>query len=168
MLAFWNGKILARKTRIKDQAISHCLLCSKLKDTLKAFNDFKNKQQKWMKKYFLMCKSIYILKVYSIHYTLRLNTNVSFGQNRRYKKSLFFLLQAPTHHSFTFNLRFLYDLKHKVSFSKTYSKLYSRTKYDDKKNKPSFILKNAKIDSIVMFPQQTLLPETCMSKHRVE
>ena len=66
-----------------------------------------------------MCKSIYILKVYSIHYTLRLNTNVSFGQNRRYKKSLFFLLQAPTHHSFTFNLRFLYELKHKVPLSKT-------------------------------------------------
>ena len=78
------------------------------------------------------------------------------------------LLQAPTHHSFTFNLRFLYDLKHKVRFSKTYSKSYSRTKFDDKKNKPSFILKNAKIDSIVMFPQQTLLPETCMSKRRVE
>ena len=79
-----------------------------------------------------------------------------------------FLLQAPTHHSFTFNLRFLYDLKHKVRFSKTYSKSYSRTKYDNKKNKPSFILKNAKIDSIVMFPQQTLLPETRMSKRRVE
>ena len=78
------------------------------------------------------------------------------------------LLQAPTHHSFTFNLRFLYDLKHKVRFSKTYSKSYSRTKYDNKKNKPSFILKNAKIDSIVMFPQQTLLPETRMSKRRVE
>ena len=77
-------------------------------------------------------------------------------------------LQAPTHHSFTFNLRFLYDLKHKVRFSKTYSKSYSRTKYDNKKNKPSFILKNAKIDSIVMFPQQTLLPETRMSKRRVE
>ena len=30
-----------------------------------------------------------------------------------------FLLQAPTHDSFTFNLRFLYELKHKVSLSKT-------------------------------------------------
>ena len=78
-----------------------------------------------------------------------------------------FLLQTPTHHSFTFNLRFLYDLKYKVRFSKTYSKSYSRTKYDDKKNKPSFILKNAKIDSI-MCRQQTLLPETCMNKRRVE
>ena len=31
----------------------------------------------------------------------------------------FFLLRAPAHHSFTFNLRFLYELKHKVRLSKT-------------------------------------------------
>ena len=30
------------------------------------------------------------------------------------KNDLFFLPQAPPHHSFTFNLRFLYELKHKV------------------------------------------------------
>ena len=35
------------------------------------------------------------------------------------KNVLFFLSQAPTHHSFTFNLRFLYELKHKVRLSKT-------------------------------------------------
>ena len=29
-----------------------------------------------------------------------------------------FYLQAPTHHSFTFNLRLLYELKHKVRLSK--------------------------------------------------
>ena len=28
-----------------------------------------------------------------------------------------FLSQAPTHHNFTFNLRFLYELKHKIRFS---------------------------------------------------
>ena len=37
------------------------------------------------------------------------------------KNALFFLSRAPTHHSFTFNLRFLYELKHKVRFSKTVS-----------------------------------------------
>ena len=42
-----------------------------LKDTLKAFGDFRNKQQKCMKEYFLMSKIMFILKVYSIHYTLR-------------------------------------------------------------------------------------------------
>ena len=38
----------------------------------------------------------------------------------RTKKALFlFISQAPTHHSFTFNLRFLYEVKHKVHLSKT-------------------------------------------------
>ena len=41
------------------------------KDTLKAFDDFRNKQQKCMKYYSLIRRSMYILKVYSIHYTLR-------------------------------------------------------------------------------------------------
>ena len=31
----------------------------------------------------------------------------------------FFLLRAPTHHSFTFILRFLYELNHKFCLSKT-------------------------------------------------
>ena len=35
------------------------------------------------------------------------------------KNVLLFLSQAPTHPSFTFNLRFLYELKHKVRPSKT-------------------------------------------------
>ena len=35
------------------------------------------------------------------------------------KNALFFLLRAPIHHSFTFNLRILYQLKYKVRLSKT-------------------------------------------------
>ena len=35
------------------------------------------------------------------------------------KNALFFLSRAPTHHSFAFNVRFLYVLKHKVHLSKT-------------------------------------------------
>ena len=35
------------------------------------------------------------------------------------KNVLFFLSQAPTHHSFTFNSRLLYELRHKVRLSKT-------------------------------------------------
>ena len=34
------------------------------------------------------------------------------------KNALFFLSQAPTHHGFTFNLRFLHELKHKVRLLK--------------------------------------------------
>ena len=35
------------------------------------------------------------------------------------KNTLFFLLRAPIHHISTFNLRFLYELKHKARLSKT-------------------------------------------------
>ena len=40
------------------------------------------------------------------------------------KNALFFLSRAPTHHSFTFNLRFLHELKHKVRLSKTVSGIF--------------------------------------------
>ena len=40
------------------------------------------------------------------------------------KNALFFLSQAPTHHSFTFNLQFLYELKHMVCLSKTMSGIF--------------------------------------------
>ena len=36
----------------------------------------------------------------------------------KHENILFFLWGAPTHHSFTFNSQFLYELKHKVDFSK--------------------------------------------------
>ena len=35
------------------------------------------------------------------------------------KNEVFFLSRAPTHHSFTFNLQFLYELKHMVHLPKT-------------------------------------------------
>ena len=35
------------------------------------------------------------------------------------KNALIFLSQAPTQHRFTFNLQILYEMKHKVSLSKT-------------------------------------------------
>ena len=35
------------------------------------------------------------------------------------KNVLFFLSRAPTHHSFTFNSHFLYELKHKIHLSET-------------------------------------------------
>ena len=35
------------------------------------------------------------------------------------KNAPFSLSRAPTHHSFIFNSRFLYELKHKVGLSKT-------------------------------------------------
>ena len=35
------------------------------------------------------------------------------------KNALVFLTRAPTHHSFSFKLRFLFELKYKVRLSKT-------------------------------------------------
>ena len=40
------------------------------------------------------------------------------------KNALFFLLRAPTYHSFTFNLQFLYELKHKARLSKTVARIF--------------------------------------------
>ena len=66
---------------------------------------------------------MYIRKVHSIYYTLRSNKNfekISFRQDKQYKQRPLFLWRPPTHyHSFTFNLRFLYELKHQIRLSKT-------------------------------------------------
>ena len=65
---------------------------------------------------------MYILNVYSVHFTLRSNTNVkksSFGQIKRYKKCPLFFLRELRLISFTFNLQFLYELKRKVRLFKT-------------------------------------------------
>ena len=40
------------------------------------------------------------------------------------KNALIFLSRAPAHHSFTFNLRLLYELKHKVCLSKTVTEIF--------------------------------------------
>ena len=42
-----------------------------------------------------------------------------FGQKIVTKNALFFLSRAPTHHNFTFNSRFLYELKQKIHLSKS-------------------------------------------------
>ena len=65
---------------------------------------------------------MYILNVYSMQYTFRWNTNVRkfpLDKISSTKNPCFFLLRAPTHHSCTLNLWFLYELKHKVRLSKT-------------------------------------------------
>ena len=58
----------------------------------------------------------------------------SFGQEKRLKNVLFFLLRAPTHLSFTFNSQLLYELKHKVRLSKTVCMIFHfRLRFDFKK-----------------------------------
>ena len=74
-------------------------------DTLKALDDFKNKQQLYMKKWFLTCKSIYILKACSVN--LGLDKTQALKKFPLDKINMtenlhFFNSQAPTHHTFTF------------------------------------------------------------------
>ena len=76
-----------------------------LKDTLKAFNNFKNKQKSvWSNAFWCVTVCIFWKWIqYTIHWV-----------KIQIKNTLFFLLQAPTHPSFTFDLQFLYEPKYKV------------------------------------------------------
>ena len=66
------------------------------------------------------CKSMYILKMYSIHNTLSKKTQIlrklPSDKINGTKNASFLPSWAPSH---TLNLRFLYELKHKVHLSKT-------------------------------------------------
>ena len=95
-----------------------------LKDSLKACNDFKSKK-KVNKVMFLMYKCMYI--VYSIHYALskiQMLKKLSFNKINGTKNALLFLSRAPTHDHITFNLRFLYELKHKVRLPKGVCRIF--------------------------------------------
>ena len=76
---------------------------------------------------FFMGKSLYTLKVYWVHYTLTYNINVekiSSDKLNGAKDTLKRYPQAPTHHSLTLNLGFLYELKQKVRLSKTVCRIF--------------------------------------------
>ena len=92
------------------------------KDTPKAFDDCRNKQKSAWNNVFWYVKVCIFWKCiqYTIHWdeTQMLEKYPSDKINVT-KNVLFFLSQAPTYHSFTFNLQFLYELKHKVRLSKT-------------------------------------------------
>ena len=104
----------------------YLLLCTfkmkHFKDTLKAFNDFKNKQKSVWSNAFWYVKVCIFWKC--IQYTvqwdkIQMFKKFSSGKINGIKNALFFLSRAPTHHSFTYNLRFLCELKHKVRLSKS-------------------------------------------------
>ena len=68
--------------------------------------------------FFNMYKYVYSESVFNpiyIQYTKKFPSDKINGT----KNALFFRLRAPTHHSFTFNLRFSYELKDRVRVSKT-------------------------------------------------
>ena len=48
-----------------------------------------------------------------------LKKNITLNKMNVSKNALIFLLRAPTNHSFSFNLGFIYEVKHKFCLSKT-------------------------------------------------
>ena len=77
---------------------------------------------------FSKCESVYTIPwihntvyiQYTIHWDkTQILKNLSSDKINGTKNIIFFLLRAPAHHSFTFNLRFSHELKHKVRLSKT-------------------------------------------------
>ena len=93
-----------------------------VKDTMKTFYDFKNKQLGVWSNAFSYIRLCIFWKCiqHTIHWNkTQMLTKGSFWQNIRHKNALFFLSRAPTHHKFSFNLWFLYELKHKLCLFKT-------------------------------------------------
>ena len=93
-----------------------------VKDAVKAFDDFKNKQKNVWSNAFWYVKVCVFWKCIqcTIHWDkTQMLRKFPLDKISGTKNALFFLSRAPTYHSFTFNLRFLYDLKHKVRLSKT-------------------------------------------------
>ena len=107
----------------ENTLISCAFLSKSWNDRLKASNDFKNKQKSVWRNAFWYSKVCIFWKFiqYTIHgdETQMLKKKIPSGKINSTKNVLIFLSRAPTHHSFTFNLQFLYELKHKVRLSKT-------------------------------------------------
>ena len=96
-------------------------IVASFKNPLKAFYDFRDKQQNVWSNVFWYVKvcifwSMYILYIEIKHKSLK---KIPLGKINGTKNALCFLLRASTHHSFSFNLRFLFELKHKVCLSKS-------------------------------------------------
>ena len=70
----------------------------RIKDTLKAFDNFKNKQKSVWSNIFLYIKVCLFWKC--IQYTIH------WDKTKMLKKSLHIRLEVEDHHGFTFNLRF--------------------------------------------------------------
>ena len=68
--------------------------------------------------FFDMQKYVYSESVFNTLH-IEIIKKLSSDKTKGTKYAFFFLSRAPSNHSFTFNLRFLNELKHKVRLSKT-------------------------------------------------
>ena len=91
-----------------------------VKDTLKAFDGFCNVF--WYIKVCIFWKCIQ----YTMHWdkTQMLKKKIPSDKINGTKNALFFLSRTPIHHSFTFNLWLLYELKHKIHLSRTVCEIF--------------------------------------------
>ena len=92
-----------------------------------AFDDFKNKKKSvWSNVFWYtkVCTFWYCIQ-YFIHWDKRQMLK-KFASNKinGTKNALFFLSRAQTHQSFTFNLRFLYELKYKGRHSEIVCRIF--------------------------------------------
>ena len=126
---------------------------------MKAFDNFKNKL-KIVRSIGFWNVSIYILKVYSI-YTIDWDKT----QINRTKNAFFLLLGVPTHHSFTFDSPFLYDLKHKVRLSKSMCGIFHfRFPFSFFINIYIFVQQKVWILTLKRYNSTLLLPDLCFFK----
>ena len=92
------------------------------KNILKTLDDFKNKQKSvWSNAFWQVKRCIFwSCIIYAIHWVkTQMLKKFHSDKTSSTKNVLCFLPRAPTHHIFTFNLQFLYELKHKVCPCKT-------------------------------------------------
>ena len=125
-----NERVFLIYAKIYNNIDKVCLkACIFIKDTLKAFDNFKNKQQcmKCMKWYFWYVKVCIFRK--------NIQCPIHWDKTQMLKKfpsdkvsgtenALFFLSRSTTYHSFTFNLSFLHELKHNGRLSKIMSRIF--------------------------------------------
>ena len=108
----WNQESSVVNSKIRWVAkIQFCF--NYLKDTLKAFDDFKDKQKNEWSNFYSYVKICIFRKC--IQYTAHWDKTQMLKKFPLDKidgtNASFFLSRVPSHHSFTFNLKFLHDLK---------------------------------------------------------
>ena len=95
------------------------ILVKYFKDTWRLLAILKTNKRVYKVIFFNMKKNVDSESVFTIHWDKTQILKKFRSDKINYKKMPSFLLKASAHHSFTFNVRFFYELKLKVCFPKT-------------------------------------------------
>ena len=108
------GEISAQKFMVKNSINFILRIHWRLSTILKTSNKSVWSNVFWYVKVCIFWKCIQ----YTIHWDkTQILKNIPSDKINGTKNALFFLSRAPTHHNFSFDLPFLYELKHKVCLS---------------------------------------------------